>query len=219
MAPPRLVVLDVNETLSDLGPMRHRFADAGLAETLVATWFAQVLRDGFSLSTLGTSSRFADLGRDVLHDLAPDLDEDAVDHVLAGFSALDLHPDVAPGLRAFSDAGTTVVTLSNGSTDVAEGLLARAGVRDLVDHVLSVDDVGVWKPHPRAYAHALRTCDVSPADALMVAVHPWDLHGAAHAGLDTAWITRDPRAWPSAFTPPTHRAEGLDAVAGLVRDS
>ena len=214
----RLVVLDVNETLSDLDPLRQRFADLGLDPQLSATWFASVLRDGFALTALEQMHGFADLGSDALRDLAPGIGDDDVESVLDTFTSLSLHPDVVPGLRRLAEAGIEVVTLSNGSTGVAEGLLQRAGVRDLVADVLSVDDVGVWKPHPRAYAHALAGRDADAGQTALVAVHPWDLHGASSAGLRTAWIRRGERHWPGAFTAPDVTADGLDAAAERLMD-
>ncbi|NUQ98654.1 MAG: hypothetical protein HOY79_19570 [Streptomyces sp.] len=46
---PLLLVFDVNETLSDLAPLRHRFEDFGASADLMPLWFAGILRDGFAL--------------------------------------------------------------------------------------------------------------------------------------------------------------------------
>ena len=148
---PSVVVFDVNETLSDLGPMATRFADVGAPPTLAATWFASVLRDGFALAVHGEQRPFAELARDALRTLLPacPLDRDlaeAVEHVVAGFGALPVHPDVSEGVRALSEAGLRLVTLSNGAASVAEGLLERAGLRDRFELLLTVEDAGVWKP-------------------------------------------------------------------------
>ncbi len=159
----KVVVLDVNETLSDLTPMRQRFADVGAEESLASTWFAAVLRDGMALSTVGDQAAFADVGRSLLEAMLPARlsgepyagdRSTAVDHVLGGFSALPVHPDVPDGLRALAEGGVRVVTLSNGAASVAQGLLERAGVSDLVEATLSVADAGIWKPAARAYEHA-----------------------------------------------------------------
>ena len=69
---------------------------------------------------------------------------------MTAFTSLDVHPDVVPGLTALGEAGIRIATLSNGSSAVAEGLLARAGIADAVERTLSVEDAGAWKPHPRA---------------------------------------------------------------------
>jgi len=53
-----------------------------------------------------------------------------------------------------------------------------------------VEQAGIWKPAPGAYAFALETCGVDPMDAMLVAAHPWDTDGATRAGLAAAWTTQ-----------------------------
>jgi 2-haloacid dehalogenase len=213
-----LVVLDVNETLSDLEPLRQRFLDSGAPGHLLETWFASTLRDGFALAAAGDARPFPELGaavlRGLLHDQDLDRPEDeAVAHVLDGVGQLDVHPDVPAGLRALADAGARVVTLTNGSLSQAEKLLERAGVADLVEQRLSVDDARRWKPHPDAYGYAARVCDVPLERCAMVAVHPWDLMGAAAVGMTTAWVDRTGTPWPDVFDPPDVSGPDLSAVA------
>lgn len=205
---PSVIVYDVNETLSDLAPMSDRFTDLGASGALARQWFPSVLRDGFALTAAGGKERFAVIAqavlRTVLTGLPLDRDLDAaVDHVMQGFSALPVHPDVPDGVRALADAGLRQVTLSNGGTSVAEGLLERAGIRDRFEALLSVEDAPAWKPARAAYEHAARSCRVEPAEMLLVAVHPWDIDGAARAGLSTAWINRTGTPYPEFFTEPT----------------
>ena len=211
---PRLLIFDVNETLSDMAPLGARFAELGLAEHLAGTWFAGLLRDGFALTAAGTSAPFAQVAAESLRVLLegqpPNTDPgEAVGHVMDGFAALGVHPDVAPGLDALAGSGMRTVTLSNGSADVAHELLTAAGVRGHFERLLSVQDAGVWKPHPRSYAYALQQCEVEPADAMLVAVHPWDTDGARRAGLSSAWINRESARYPSYFQPPHVQARSL----------
>lgn len=215
---PEVVVFDVNETLSDMAPMAQRFVDVGADPGLAPVWFSGLLRDGFALTAAGASERFATLGREGLRgvlagaDLGRDL-EDAVEHVLAGFTSLDVHPDVPEGLRALADGGLRLVTLSNGAASVAEGLFERAGVRERFEALLSVEDAGVWKPAPGSYAYAARRCDVEPSQMLLVAVHPWDIDGAHRAGLRTAWVNRAGGRYPAYFSTPDRTASGIDDLA------
>jgi 2-haloacid dehalogenase len=192
---PYVIVFDVNETLSDMSPMAQRFADIGAPEHLAKLWFATLLRDGFALTAAGAMRPFAELGVDALHTVlrGVDLDRDreaAVDHVMSGFGELDPHPDVADGVHALRRSGRRLVTLSNGSAQVAERLFARAAIRQEFEALLSVEDAGAWKPARAAYEYAARTCGTEPGDMLLVAVHPWDIDGAARAGMSTAWINR-----------------------------
>jgi 2-haloacid dehalogenase len=220
----RVVVFDVNETLSDLAPLAQRFAAVGAPAHLLPVWFAGLLRDGFALTAVGQLASFADLGREGLRDLLRGIrltvePEDAVEQIMAGFTGLGLHPDVAPGIHALQETGVRLVTLSNGAAAVAERLLAGAGLREAFELLLSVEDAGIWKPAPGAYAYAARACGVDPAELLMVAVHPWDLHGAAHAGLHTAWINRSSRRYPGYFTAPDHQVTGVDGLAAALTGS
>lgn len=223
---PDVVVFDVNETLSDMAPMADRFADLGLPPGLAGRWFAAVLRDGFALAAAGTAAPFAAVAdgvlRVVLAEQVPDRGTDAaVEHVMQGFSALELHPDVAPGVQALRRDGQRLVTLSNGAARVAESLLGRAGLRDAFERVLSVEDAGAWKPAPASYAYAAQECGVEAGDLMLVAVHPWDVDGAARAGLRTAWVNRTGGPYPAYFTAPTLTVTGIDDLAeqlGAQRD-
>jgi 2-haloacid dehalogenase len=213
-----VVVFDVNETLSDMAPMEQRFADVGAERWQAKTWFAGLLRDGLALTSAGTTERFATLGREglyaALEGIVPDRElYAAVDHVMAGFEGLDVHPDVPDGVRTLAAGGRRVVTLSNGAASVAEGLLTRSGVREEFEMLLSVEDVGVWKPAAAAYEYAARQCKTDLGAMLLVAVHPWDIDGASRAGMQTAWVNRDDTRYPSYFCTPTRTATGIDDLA------
>jgi 2-haloacid dehalogenase len=105
VAAPRVVVFDVNGTFSDMGPMAARFAEVGAPEHLAESWFAAVLRDGFALAAAGSTVRFSDLAENVLRSvlsqerLSAGVDS-AVGHIMSGFKALEVHPDVADGIDA-----------------------------------------------------------------------------------------------------------------------
>lgn len=211
---PRVLVLDVNETLSDLSHLRRLVEEAGLPWTIVDLWFAQVLRDGFALAVVAEEAGFADIAGHCLRQLAPDLDDELVDTFVRAFAQLPLHRDVAPGLEALARQGVPVVTLSNGSSAVAEALLERDGLRHRVGQVLSVDGAGGWKPARTAYQVALDACGLDdPADAAMVAVHPWDLHGAKRAGLRTVWVNRRGATYPSYFAAPDLTVRSFEHLA------
>ena len=223
MPAPELVVLDVNQTLSDLEPLRARLLGAGAPGSLLDTWFAGTLRDGFALAASGTARPFPEVGAAVLTGLLSSVDsltlpvEEAVSSVLDAVTSLDVHPDVPAGLRALAEADVRVVTLTNGSLAQSETLLERAGVADLVERRLSVDGAGRWKPHPRAYRYASEQCGVPLDRCAMVAVHPWDLHGAAATGMVSGWINRRDAPWPAIFTQPAVAGGSLgEVVRGLL---
>lgn len=218
---PSVIVFDVNETLSDMSPMGQRFVEVGAPATLAKLWFATLLRDGFALTAAGDNGSFAAIGAEALRGLftGADLNQDAdsaVKHVMAGFSALGVHADVPDGVKALDAAGYRLVTLTNGSTQVAEKLFADAGIRDRFERLLSVEDAPAWKPGKASYEYAASVCGATPDQMLLVAVHPWDTHGAARAGLTTAWINRDGATYPGYFQAPDYTITALPELSDVL---
>ncbi len=215
---PRLLIFDVNETLSDMSPMAKRFKDVGAPAHLAATWFAGLLRDGFALAAVDSSDSFAHIAAESLrvglHGLPLNRGAaDAVSYIMDGFAGLPVHDDVPDGIGALGGLGIRLVTLSNGSASVAQALFDRAGIREHFEGLLTVEDAGRWKPAPEAYAYALQECGVDPEDAMVVAVHPWDIDGASRAGLATAWVNRTDGLYPEYFSAPDLRAVSLTDLA------
>ena len=105
-----------------------------------------------------------------------------------------------------------VFTLSNGAPASTRGFLDRAGVADLVERVLSIDEVGAWKPSPAPYALAITAAGVPAERVALVAVHSWDLHGAHQAGLTTGWCPRLEGQQTPVFATADVVADTLDGV-------
>ena len=217
---PGVIVFDVNETLSDMAPMASRFAEVAAPGLLARGWYSTLLRDGFALTAARGKEPFARLARGALEAVLagaslnrPATATAAADHILAGFSDLRVHPDVPGGIGLLREAGLRLITLSNGSADVASRLLTSAGIRDSFEQLLSVEDAPAWKPAAAAYAYAAGACSVPVADMLLVAVHPWDIHGARQAGLRTGWIARQPAPYPGYFAAPDLQAPDLGTLA------
>jgi putative hydrolase of the HAD superfamily len=125
----------------------------------------------------------------------------------------DLYPDVLPCLQRLDDAGLAAGIVTNTDRDLLEAI-EHFGLSRFVAAVSASYDVGVMKPNPRIYAHALAQAGISPADAVMVgdSYHD-DVLGARAAGV--AGILLD-RAGGSTKPAPTIRSLAeLPAALGL----
>ena len=214
----RVVAFDVNETMFSLQRMGVAFGEAGVDPATVPLWFARLLRDGFALAAMGQHQPFGALAAESLRALAPDLDEPAVETVLDAFRELDPHPDVEPALRRLREAGVPAVTLTNGSTEVVQAMLARATLTSYVQRSFSVAEVRRWKPAPEPYRWVASQLDLDPGEVALVASHPWDCAGARAAGLVAGWVNRAGARWPAVFAPPDVTGPDLTAVvAALLR--
>jgi 2-haloacid dehalogenase len=219
---PAVAFLDVNGTLSDLAPLGARFEQTGAPRHLLPTWFASTLRDGIALAASGDYSEFRQVGQAALRtllagvpQLSASLDE-AAEHIIAGMDTLSVHPDVPAGLRVLHRAGVRIATLTNGGAGMATGLLERSGLDDLVERNLTVAEVHRWKPAREPYQHACRALDVAEGEAVLVAVHPWDVHGAKRAGLRGAWLDRDGSPYPDVFERPDATGRDLPELARVL---
>ncbi|MEV8253873.1 HAD family hydrolase [Rhodoglobus sp. NPDC076762] len=220
---PATIFFDVNETLSDLSPVGDAFEAIGAAREVASSWFASILRDGFALTTVGTEARFLDIATTNARDslggstLSMPLD-DAVDAVISAFSNVSLHSDVAASIRDLHDAGHRLFTLSNGPASNAERMLADAGVADAMAGFLSVEGHSPWKPARASYESALArtSTDFDSCPTYLVAVHPWDIHGAAKAGLSTVWVNRSDASYPAHFAAPTVTVTTLGELNSLI---
>lgn len=220
MAQP-LVLFDVNETLSDMGRMSQHFEEVGAPPQLAALWFASVLRDGFALTLVGENPGFRDVAEGALRTVLAGqplnrVTDDAVEHVLSALQELPVQPDVVEGVEALVAGGFPVAALTNGARRTAEGLLERAGIGARFTAILSVQDAPGWKPAPGSYTYALDALGRTADDVVLVAVHPWDIDGAARAGLRTAWLNRSGAPYPSAMRAPDHEIAHLAELPGVL---
>jgi 2-haloacid dehalogenase len=139
-------------------------------------------------------------------------DDAAVAHVMDGFAALPASPDAEPALRRLADAGVPAVCLTNGAAATTAAFLERAGLTGLVDRVISVEEVGRWKPPPIVYRHAAAVTGVPGDRIALVAAHAWDCHGAKRAGLSAGWVSRLEGRYGEVFEPPDVTGDDLVEV-------
>ena len=110
--------------------------------------------------------------------------------LLALFWELKAYPEVPVMLKELKLMGKTMAILSNGSPDMLEGAVDRAELGDLLDDVLSVESVGVFKPHRSVYDLVGKTFGCAPKEVLFVSSNGWDAAGAAGYGFQTVWVNR-----------------------------
>lgn len=208
------------ETVFSLEAVGTLLRAAGLGDDGVDRWFPRFLRDGIALAASGDFRPFRAVAesslRDALRSAGADASDGIVDTVLEGFAELDAYDDVRPALEFLRDRSIRVMTLSNGSAASTRALLDRASLSPLVAGALSADEVRLWKPRPEPYLHACAAAGLPPDRVALVAVHAWDIQGAAFAGLVTGWCARLEREYSPLFRTPDATGETLlDVVRAL----
>ncbi len=138
--------------------------------------------------------------------------------LLEAYLALDAYPEVADVLRRLRAGGLTTAILSNGEPRMLEAGARSAGIERMLDAILSVEAVGIFKPAARVYRLAVDRLGV-PAQAIAFqSSNAWDVHGAACCGLRPVWVNRQgapPERLPGAAEHELRDLAALPALLGL----
>ncbi|MEM1314007.1 MAG: haloacid dehalogenase type II, partial [Pseudomonadota bacterium] len=103
---------------------------------------------------------------------------------------LEAYPEVPAMLGALKDGGFETAILSNGSPAMLQGAVYSAGIGDVLDAVLSVQSVGVFKPAPEVYDLVGRNFGTTTREVLFVSSNGWDAAAATGYGFHTVWVNR-----------------------------
>lgn len=174
----------VGRLRADIGPKADELSKLWRAKQLEYTWlralmgkhvdFWQVTGDALDYALVSTGAS-GDRIRQALMD---------------AYLTLDAYPEVPAMLARLKAAGLKTAILSNGEPKMLEAAVKGAGVDHVLDHVLSVETVGIFKPHPSVYQLAVDRLGVT-ADAISFqSSNAWDVNGASSFGLRPVWINR-----------------------------
>jgi 2-haloacid dehalogenase len=103
---------------------------------------------------------------------------------------LDAFPEVPDMLRRLKATRLKTAILSNGSPEMLDAIVGNAKIGALLDAVLSVEDVGVYKPHPKVYQLAVDRLGVAAQEIIFLSSNAWDAHAASAFGMRVAWCNR-----------------------------
>jgi 2-haloacid dehalogenase len=102
---------------------------------------------------------------------------------------------VIPALERLLDAGFRTAALTNGSTKAANVQIENAGLHTFIQRVVSVEEVGRFKPDPATYRHVAQVMDLHVSRTMLISAHDWDVAGAMTAGASAAFVRRPGSLW------------------------
>lgn len=125
---------------------------------------------------------------------------------------LAAYPEVPAMLATLKAAGKQTAILSNGSPAMLEAAVKSAGIGEQLDAVLSVESVGVFKPHAKVYDMVQDRFGCAREEVLFVSSNGWDIAGAADYGFHTAWVNRAGDPVDRLFGRPHHILKDLTTI-------
>lgn len=196
------------------------FPGNGMA--LAVMWRTKQLQYSLLRTTMNRYRDFWQVTQDGLvysaRSLKLDLTPEKRTRLMDAYLSLAVFPDVKPGLQQLKAMGLRLAMLSNGEPKMLQGAARSAGIVELLDAIISVDEIKVFKPNPRVYALA-STRLATPQNAIgFVSSNNWDVNGAGSAGLTTFWIQRTAAEPPEELGyPAAHVVHALTELPDLVR--
>jgi 2-haloacid dehalogenase len=200
MASPAALGFDVYGTLVDplgIGTELRRFVGDD-ADRVAQLWRTTQLEYTWRRSLMGlyepfsvcTAQALDFAARSLGHQLAPG----AAETLLEKYRELPAFPEAAAGLERIRRAAHRMVAFSNGEAHFVRAVLDNGGLLALLDDVVSVDELKIYKPASSVYRHLAVRMGTEIAATWLVSSNPFDVIGAKTAGLRAAWVCRSPRA-------------------------
>lgn len=190
-----MCVFDAYGTLFDFNSAvaRHRGAIGPAADALSEMWRNKQIQYTWLRNAMGAYAPFWQVTGEALdHCLAAHrISDPAVrERLLGSYLALDPFPEAAGMLACLARAGMRRAILSNGNPGMLDPMVSASKLVSHFEAVLSVDEVGAFKPDPSVYRLVEKHFGVTPDKVCFLSSNCWDAHGAAQFGFRTVWVNR-----------------------------
>jgi 2-haloacid dehalogenase len=188
-------VFDAYGTLFDFASAargcRDVLGDAG--ERLTSLWRDKQLQYTWLRAIQGQHADFWRVTGDALDFALETLglkDDGLRERLMQLYLSLEAFPEVPEVLEKLRRAGLRTAILSNGSPKMLDAAVKAAKLDGLFDAVLSVEEVGVYKPHPKVYRLAVDRLAVPAAAIAFQSSNAWDAYAASAFGMRVVWCNR-----------------------------
>lgn len=162
-------------------------------DDLINVWRNKQLQYTWLLNEMNRYQPFSTVTRDALdysmrlHGIT---DEKVFDILLPLYDTPQLIEGAKDLLKTLKDKEKTVAILSNGTRSMLDNGVQLTGIQYYVDHILSVDDIGIYKPQPAVYQMALDKLGATIEQLIFFSSNQWDVSGASNFGLNACWINQ-----------------------------
>jgi 2-haloacid dehalogenase len=221
LSPIEACVFDAYGTLFDVNSAAQSAQDLLGAkwQPLAELWRSKQLQYTW---LRGLSGRHADFwqvtGNALDFALATFQIEDAAlrERLMSLYLKLSAYPEVADTLKRLKSAGMKLAILSNGTPAMLAAATVNAGIDGLFDAVLSVEEVGVYKPHPSVYGLACERLRVAAENVCFLSSNGWDAYSAKAFGFRVLWCNRSGQIPEKIPQTPDGEIKTLAELPGIV---
>lgn len=195
------VTFDSFTTLVDVaGPTTRRLSDFVSDPVPIARlWRSRAVDYRMLCNFVDAYAPYDKTTRDALEYALARFDEslpnDEVDTIAEIFSKLDVYDDVSGTIHELSAAGFDCYIISNGNPNLLDSIVRRADIEGVLAGIVSADEIETYKPARAFYEYSAQQTN-TPLENIVHVATPWyDIYGANHAGMQTAWVNRNGVPW------------------------
>jgi 2-haloacid dehalogenase len=188
------LVFDAYGTLFDVYSVQAKCEEIypGKGEDLTRLWRTKQLEYTWLRSLMGRYEDFWKVTEDSLRHscrfLGVHPGQEQVEELMQSYLKLAAFPETGQVLEKL--AGVPRAILSNGSPDMLDAVVRHNGLANQFDHILSVDELMIYKPHPSVYRLAVNRLGVAAKNITFVSSNAWDAAGAKAFGFRVFWLNR-----------------------------
>jgi 2-haloacid dehalogenase len=167
-----------------MGPDGQAFSDLWRAKQLEYSWIRTLMghhTDFWALTEQSLDYAFARF---------PSADRTLKAALLDAYWHLDCYPEVPSVLKHLKDRGARIAILSNGTPQMLQSAVKKAGLDLIIDDIFSVETVKAFKTAPAVYDMVTTTYRLYPGSVSFQSSNRWDIAGATKFGFRTVWINR-----------------------------
>lgn len=139
-----------------------------------------------------------------------------VEELMLQYAHLTPFPENLSVLKSIREAGIPTAILSNGSPDMLESAVANACMKDILENVISVDEIKLFKTSPESYGLVQKCFPLEKEEILFVSSNAWDALGATWFGFTTLWVNRQGLPYETIGPKPTYTGSDLSKVREIL---
>ncbi len=222
----RSIVFDAYGTLFDINAAAQKSALVSSNSILQRNWkeLAEIWRKKqieytWLQNILGSHTDFLDITKIsldfALEEMTLDQEPKLRKTLLDLYRKSEAYPEVVQVLEDLNDRGVKLSILSNGTPEMLLSACASTRIEKLLDFIVSVEDIGIFKPDGRVYELVNSKMGYKISEVLFVSSNGWDIMGAAKFGFSTAWINRNKKPVERMQWKPNYELSNLMHIVDL----
>jgi len=206
-------LFDVNSAAAKckekLGDKWENFANAWRTTQLEYTWLRSLMKK---------YKNFWQITEDSLdHTMATfKIDKNMREELLNLYKELIPYPEVKECLDGLKSKKIKIAILSNGTPDLLKRLVESNNIQNYFDDIMSVENVGVYKPDSKVYEMPIKKYSCKPENICFLSSNTWDVSGGGIFGYNAIWVNRFNKIFDKLDYKPQHIINNLNQLLKLV---